>query len=239
MVGLCDMRATDLSLMRIPGAPTLTPDGRLVAVTVTRIDLDDNLYHSDIWVMPTDGSAAPSRFTNGPRDFWPRFSPDGRWLAFLRAGEGDDSKPQLHVMPVSGGEPRRLFEHPLGVERFSWSPDSTRLAYVARVPEPGRYGTDEDVPPSKEPPRRITTMHFRLDNMGFTFDRRPHVFVIDAIRQTPIRCRSPAAITITASRPGAPTARRSPSCPPGTPIVSTTSSATSSLRRPAAATRCR
>src|SRR6266568_4369029 len=183
MVGLCDMRATDLSLMRIPGAPTLTPDGRLVAVTVTRIDLDDNLYHSDIWVMPTDGSAAPSRFTNGPRDFWPRFSPDGRWLAFLRAGEGDDSKPQLHVMPVSGGEPRRLFEHPLGVERFSWSPDSTRLAYVARVPEPGRYGTDEDVPPSKEPPRRITTMHFRLDNMGFTFDRRPHVFVIDAIRQ--------------------------------------------------------
>src|SRR6266516_1456353 len=183
MVGLRDMRATDLSLMRIPGAPTLTPDGRLVAVTVTRIDLDDNLYHSDIWVMPTDGSAAPSRFTNGPRDFWPRFSPDGRWLAFLRAGEGDDSKPQLHVMPVSGGEPRRLFEHPLGVERFSWSPDSTRLAYVARVPEPGRYGTDEDVPPSKEPPRRITTMHFRLDNMGFTFDRRPHVFVIDAIRQ--------------------------------------------------------
>src|SRR6266542_4555774 len=119
------MRATDLSLLRIPSAPTLTPDGRLVALT--------------------DGSAAPSRFTNGPRDFWPRFSPDGRWLAFLRAGEGDDSKPQIHVMPVSGGEPRQLCEHPLGVERFAWSPDSRRIAYVARIPAPGRYGTDEDV----------------------------------------------------------------------------------------------
>src|SRR6266545_334584 len=177
------MRATDLSLLRIPSAPTLTPDGRLVAVTVTRIHLDDNLYRSDLWVAPTDGSAAPSRFTNGPRDFWPRFSPDGRWLAFLRAGEGDDSKPQIHVMPVAGGEPWQLCEHPLGVERFSWSPDSTRIAYVARVPEPGRYGTDDDVPPGKEPPRRITTLHFRLDNIGFTFDRRPHVFVIDAAGQ--------------------------------------------------------
>src|SRR6266536_135929 len=177
------MRATDLSLLRIPSAPTLTPDGRLVAVTVTRIHLDDNLYRSDLWVAPTDGSAAPSRFTNGPRDFWPRFSPDGRWLAFLRAGEGDDSKPQIHVMPVAGGEPWQLCEHPLGVERFSWSPDSTRIAYVARVPEPGRYGTDDDVPPGKEPPRRITTLHFRLDNIGFSFDRRPHVFVIDAAGQ--------------------------------------------------------
>lgn len=175
------MRATDLSLLRIPSAPTLTPDGRQVAVSVTRIDLDENTYRSDIWVMPTDGSAAPSRFTNGPKDFWPRFSPDGRWLAFLRAGDSDDSKPQIHVMPVSGGEPRQLCEHPLGAERFAWSPDSTRIAYVARVPEPGRYGTDEDVPPSKEPPRRITTLQFRLDNLGFTFDRRPHVFVIDAI----------------------------------------------------------
>ena len=179
------MRATDLSLLRIPSAPTLSPDGGTVAVTVTRIDLDGNAYRSEIWVMPTDGSAAPSRFTNGPRDFWPRFSPDGRWLAFLRAGEGDGSKPQIHVMPVSGGEARQLCDHPLGVERLDWSPDSVRIAYVARVPELGRYGTDEDVPPGKEPPRRITTLQYRLDNVGYTFDRRPHVFVLDATADEP------------------------------------------------------
>jgi len=49
------------------------------------------------------------------------------------------------------------------------------------VPEEGRYGTDKDVPPEKEPPRRITTFHYRLDNVGFTFDRRPQVFVVDAL----------------------------------------------------------
>jgi len=163
--------------------PTLTPDGRLAAVALTRIDLEGDTYRSEIWVMPTDGSAPPSRFTNGPRDQWPRFSPDGSWLAFLRAGEEDGAKPQIHVMPVSGGEPRQLREHPLGVEALAWSPDSTRIAYVARVPEPGRYGTKDGVPPAKEPPRRITTLKFRLDNAGFILDRRPHVFVVDALAE--------------------------------------------------------
>jgi dipeptidyl aminopeptidase/acylaminoacyl peptidase len=171
----------DLGHLRIPSAPTLTPDGRLVAVAVGRIDLEADEYRSELWTVATDGSSPPRRFTSGKRDLRPRFSPDGRWLAFLRAGEGE--KPQLHVMAVDGGEPRRLHEHPLGVEGFAWSPDSTRIAYVARVPEEGRYGTDKDVPPEKEPPRRITTLKYRLDDIGFTLDRRPHVFVVEALAE--------------------------------------------------------
>jgi dipeptidyl aminopeptidase/acylaminoacyl peptidase len=172
------MLPADLALLRTPSAPSLSPDGRLVVVAVGRIDLEANAYRGDLWVTPTDGSAPPRRFTTGKLDGRPRFSPDGRWIAFLRAG--DEDKPQLHVMPADGGEPRRVCEHPLGAEAFAWSPDSTRIAYVARVPEPGRYGTDKDVPAEKEPPRRITTFQYRLDNLGFTNDRRPHLFVVDA-----------------------------------------------------------
>ena len=175
------MLPADLALLRTPSAPSLSPDGRLVVVAVGRIDLEANAYRGDLWVTPTDGSTAPRRFTSGRRDGRPRFSPDGRWIAFLRAS--DEDKPQLHVMPSDGGEPRRVCEHPLGAEAFAWSPDSTRLAYVARVPEPGRYGTDKDIPPEKEPPRRITTFQYRLDNLGFTNDRRPHVFVVDALTE--------------------------------------------------------
>jgi dipeptidyl aminopeptidase/acylaminoacyl peptidase len=175
------MLPADLALLRIPSAPSLSPDGRLVVVAVGRIDLEANAYRGDLWVTPTDGSAPPRRFTAGKRDGRPRFSPDGRWIAFLRAS--DEDKPQLHVMPSDGGEPRRVCEHPLGVEAFAWSPDSTRIAYVARLPEPGRYGTDKDVPPEKEPPRRITTFQYRLDNLGFTHDRRPHVLVVDALAE--------------------------------------------------------
>ena len=176
------MFPADLAHLRIPAAPSLSPDGRQVVAAVSRIDLDDNTYRSDLWLTPTDGSAPPRRFTSAKRDGRPRFSPDGRWIAFLRAAD-DDDKPQLHVMPADGGEARRVCEHPLGAEAFAWSPDSTRLAYVARVPEPGRYGTDKDVPSEKEPPRRITTFQYRLDDLGFTNDRRPHVFVVDALAE--------------------------------------------------------
>jgi Tol biopolymer transport system component len=115
------MLPADLALLRIPSAPSLSPDGRLVVVAVGRIDLEANAYRGDLWVTPTDGSAPPRRFTAGKRDGRPRFSPDGRWIAFLRAS--DEDKPQLHVMPSDGGEPRRVCEHPLGAEAFAWSSD--------------------------------------------------------------------------------------------------------------------
>lgn len=180
------MEPTDLAYLRVPGIPSLTPDGRHAVVEVTRPDLDDDTYRSRLWLVPTDGSAEPREFTGGRRDTTPRCSPDGRWLAFLRADE--DAPPQLHVMPMDGGEPWQVTtkdKHPLGAGEPVWSPDSGRVAYVARVPEEGRYGTAEDVGPDKEPPRRITTLKYRLDGVGFTLDRRPHVFVVDPFADTP------------------------------------------------------
>lgn len=173
------MRPRDLARLRVPEAPTLSPDGASVCYSLTRIDLDADAYRSELWIAPTDGSQPPRRLTRGPRDTTPRFSPDGRWLAFLRAA--DDGPAQLHVLPLAGGEPRRVAEHPLGVRSPAWAPDARRIAYVAPVPEPGRYGTDEGRPPEKEPPRRITTRKYRLDAVGWTIDRRPHVFVVDAL----------------------------------------------------------
>lgn len=179
------MRPRDLALLRTPSAPTLSPDGASVCYAVTRLDLEADAYRSDLWLAPTDAARPPRKLTFGPRDTLPRFSPDGRWIAFLRAG--DQTPPQLHVLPADGGEPRRVSTHalgvsaPLGSSAPAWAPDSRRIAYVARVPEPGRYGTDDRVTPEREPPRRITTRRYRLDQVGWTIDRRPHVFVIDAL----------------------------------------------------------
>jgi dipeptidyl aminopeptidase/acylaminoacyl peptidase len=173
------MRPSDLAALRLPSMPSLSPDGATAVYVVTRIDLDDDAYRSQLWLVPTDASAAPRQLTRGVRDTAPRCSPDGRWIAFLRAD--DDEPAQVHVMPADGGEARRVSHHTLGASRPSWSPDSTRIAYLARVPEDGRYGTDEAITPDKEPPRRITTRRYRLDGLGFTIDRRPHVFVVDAL----------------------------------------------------------
>ena len=107
------MFPADLAHLRTPSAPSLAPDGRRVVVAVTRIDLDDNTYRSDLWLTPTDGSAAPRRFTSGKRDLRPRFSPDGRWIAFLRA---DDEalirgRAVFETLRVYGSTPFRLDEH--------------------------------------------------------------------------------------------------------------------------------
>lgn len=188
------MKPSDLPALRVPGTPTLSPDGRFAVVAVRHPDLELDDYVSQLWLVPTDGSAPARRLTHGPQDTSPVWSPDGRWLAFLRAERSEArsdprrvGKPQLWVLPMDGGEARRLTDHPLGAEAPVWSPDSTRLAYLARVPEPGRYGTDERIPPEAEPPRRITKLRYRLDGLGYTLDRRRHVWTVELAEAEPVR----------------------------------------------------
>jgi dipeptidyl aminopeptidase/acylaminoacyl peptidase len=171
------MRPTDLELLRTPGVPTVSPDGRMAVVAVTRLELAADEYRSQLWAVPTDGSAPARPITSGERDTAPSFSPDGRWLAYLGAEPG--GKPQVHLLPTAGGTARRLTDHPLGAGAPAWAPDARRLAYTARVPEQGRYGTAEGVGPGAEPPRLITTLKYRQDDVGFLGDRPSQLFVLD------------------------------------------------------------
>ncbi|SFF41002.1 S9 family peptidase [Blastococcus tunisiensis] len=167
----------DLALLRTPGAPTVSPDGRMAVVAVARPDLEADEYRSQLWAVPTDGSAPARPVTAGSRDSDPGYSPDGRWLAFRSAEPG--GRPQISLLPTAGGEPRTLTAHHLGAGAPVWSPDSRRLAYVARVPEPGRYGTVDGVAPAAEPPRLITNLQYRRDGIGFLADQPSQVFVLD------------------------------------------------------------
>jgi dipeptidyl aminopeptidase/acylaminoacyl peptidase len=171
------MRPTDLALLRTPGVPTVSPDGRMAVVAVARPDVEADEYRSQLWAVPTDGSAPARPLTSGHRDSAPAFSPDGRWLVFLSAEPG--GRPQVWLLPTAGGEPRRLTAHHLGAGAPVWSPDSRRLAYVARVPEPGRYGTADGVGAEAEPPRLISTLQYRRDDIGFLRDKPSQVFVLD------------------------------------------------------------
>lgn len=175
------MKPEDLGTFRVPGTPTVSPDGRNAIVAVSRPDLKTDEYHSQLWIVPTDGSVPARPFTHGAKDSEPTYSPDGRWIAFLRAGEGKGavSRPQMHVIPSDGGDARRLTEHHLGASSPVWSPDSARIAYTTRVPEEGRYGTDEDISADAEAPRLITKFGYRADGAGFVLDRPSKVFVVD------------------------------------------------------------
>lgn len=170
------MKASDLPLLASVSRPTIHPDGSRAVASVTRPDFAADDYVGQLWDVLLDGSDEPRRITRGNRDTAPQFSPDGRVLAFLRA---EPAKPgQLFVVDAAGGEPVQATDQPLGVTAFEWSPDSRRIAFTARVPENGRYGTVPGLDAAAEPPRRITTRRFRANGVGFTIDRRPQVFVV-------------------------------------------------------------
>jgi len=172
------MLPQDLTRIRFVSDPQISPDGRTVAFVVTELSEERDEYLSNIWLVPAAGGA-PRRFTTGPRrDTAPRWSPDGTRLAFVSERESG-KKGQLYVMPAQGGEPARLTDLPHGVGAPEWSPDGTGLAFAARVggvPEPT---TEEDKRKSK-PPRIITTLKYKFNGEGFTYDRRPQIFTVAA-----------------------------------------------------------
>ena len=128
------MRAENLPLLTLVSAPAVHPDGSHAVVSATRPDFDADAYVGQLWRVPLAGGA-PLRITRGFRDTNPKFSPDGRLLGFLRAAQGEPA--QLAVVPAGGGEPMVVTDAKLGGRDFAFSPDGTRLAFTAKVPEPG------------------------------------------------------------------------------------------------------
>ncbi|GMU69539.1 MAG: peptidase S9 [Steroidobacteraceae bacterium] len=114
------------------GTPTLSPDGTLAVVPVTRYDLTENKGDADLWMIPVAGGPARQLTSGKANDSSPVFSPDGKWVAFLSKRD-DDEKNQAYVIAIDGGEARRVTDIPVGVGAIKWFPDSRRIAFVADV----------------------------------------------------------------------------------------------------------
>jgi dipeptidyl aminopeptidase/acylaminoacyl peptidase len=170
------MRPEDVYELVNATDPRISPDGSRVAFVVTLADEEANDYRSAIWVAPMDGAEEPRQFTSGEkRDTTPRWSPDGRRLAFA-SSRGDEKAPAaIYVIPAEGGEARKVTNEKESVEAIAWSPDSTRIAYSARVRDDAYEEEDE----RKRAPRRFTRVFHKLDSVGWTGDRRKQLFVVD------------------------------------------------------------
>ena len=169
------MKPSDIVLLNVPGRPAIAADGTVV-VAVNRPDLDGDRY---VGTLRAISPGFDRKLTFGPGDSAPLLSPDGVTVIFLRA---DGKAPaQLHSIDLRGGESRRLTSHPAGVGSVVFSTDGRRIAYLAPLPEAGRYGTDPEVGPEAEPPRGITRMSYRRDGKGFISDKPEQVFALELV----------------------------------------------------------
>src|SRR5262249_21351438 len=135
----------DSLALHVVSGPRLSPDGALIAYTISDWDREKNQRVSHVYVVPVAGGA-PLRLTNGERgESAPTWSPDSKRIAFLsnrdaasaqqpaeRTGERAARGMQIWLISTAGGEAEKLTAGDSGVTAFEWSPDGKKIAYVAR-----------------------------------------------------------------------------------------------------------
>jgi dipeptidyl aminopeptidase/acylaminoacyl peptidase len=131
----------DILSLKVVTDPRVSPDGRLVAYVVESLNADADAYQTDVWLVPTEGGEARILAASPAGDDAPRWSPDGRWVAFLseraRPGKGDadEAKRQVWLIRPDGGEAVPLTDAPGAVNAFDWSADGKTIAFLAREPK--------------------------------------------------------------------------------------------------------
>ena len=172
-------------LWSIPRVGTPEVAGNIVVTTVTTYPDPPGKGITRIWRIPLDGSDPTALTTAEASSTKPRLSPDGKRLAFLRNVEG---RPQVHVMPLDGGEAETLSDLPLGVTGFRWFPDSTRLLALADLFADGPTITDTsriraEREEATHSARTTAVSVFRYWDRWLTDGRYPHLFIIEPDRE--------------------------------------------------------
>jgi Tol biopolymer transport system component len=125
----------DLVDIRNASDPRISPDGKRIAFVVTEpgdSNKPDKPRDDNIWMVPVEGSEPARLFAfSAKSENYPRWSPDGRWLAFL-SDRGEDAQTQIWLMQGDGGEAEKLTSAKAGVDSYKWSPDGQMIAFLTR-----------------------------------------------------------------------------------------------------------
>ena len=163
--------------------PQLSPEGDWIAYSVTTQNLDDDSWSSQVWAVPASGgepvpmTGKEAYASYAPR---PRWSPDGKYLAFLSPREGDIN--QVWSLPRRGGEAVKLTDTAQTVMAFEWSPDSKRLLLLLQDPtaaEKARKEQGDEYEEKTQPPWVIDRIQFKTDYVGYLDRRRTHIYLLD------------------------------------------------------------
>jgi dipeptidyl aminopeptidase/acylaminoacyl peptidase len=117
------------------GDPQISPDGSRVAFVRVTVNEKKEGYNTSIWAVPMAGGEQPHQLTKGDHDSTPRWSPDGKFLLFVRATEkdGKPEPPQLSILPMAGGDSFSFTDLPKGASNPVWSPDGKTIAFTSET----------------------------------------------------------------------------------------------------------
>ena len=183
------------------GDPQVSPDGSQVAFVRVTVNEKKEGYNTSIWAVPIAGGEEPHQLTTGDHDSAPRWSPDGKFLLFLRATEknGKPEPPQLAILPMAGGDSFVFTDLPKGAATPIWAPDGKTIAFTSETnaedlakqekkkskEEEAKKAGNGNAPAGADEHesdvRVITRAIYRQDNEGYADPKHPtHIWLVAA-----------------------------------------------------------
>jgi len=174
------IEADDLYRFKLISEPQISPRGDLAVYCEQEVDRKTEKKYAHLWAVPlSDGN--PRQITHGKHsDLSPRFSPDGKTVAFLSNRE-DEKQPQIYLLPIDGGEARRLTDLKGEIASFSWSPDGRRLLLQFRAKDKDEIEREKDEQKKKLGVvcREIDRVFYKEDGVGYLPKERWHLWTVD------------------------------------------------------------
>jgi dipeptidyl aminopeptidase/acylaminoacyl peptidase len=178
------LQPDDIFELKSVGDARVSPDGAWVAYTVTTLDRKEDNSDTDIYMVSSSGGAPIQLTSSNKPENSPRWSPDGRYLAFLSSRDG--KKTQVYLLDRRGGEAQAVTDYKTGASAIAWSPDGSKLALLVTDPDPADEGKAGDG--DKKPrPHVITRLQFMRDGDGYLNDLKRHIHVFDIATKSDVQ----------------------------------------------------
>ena len=180
----------DLLALKSVSDPQVSPDGKWIAHTVRRIDVEADASSSQIFMASIDSGEVVQLTSDDSDASTPRWSSDGQYLAFLAAKGDEDAVAQVWTLDLRGGEAQAYTSVDQGVDDFVWAPDGKTMLLSIVDKSAAELAEEQAIEAGEEPkplPYVIDRLQFKQDGVPYLDRSRTHLYRLDARNGEPLQ----------------------------------------------------